>query len=64
MTLDLKVSSIACSGCIDTITKAIHEIDSTAIVNGDTQTKLVKIETNQSQDAIVSAITAVGHSVE
>jgi copper chaperone len=64
MTLDLKVSSIVCSGCIDTIIKAIKEIDSNAIVNGDTQTKVVKIETSQSQDAIVSAITAVGHSVE
>jgi copper chaperone len=63
MTLNLKVSSIVCSGCVDTITKAVKEIDSNAIISADPQTKLVKIETNQSQDAIISAITAVGHSV-
>jgi copper chaperone CopZ len=39
MTLQLKIPSIACSGCVDTITKAVQKLDADAIVNADTQTK-------------------------
>jgi copper chaperone len=63
MNLQLKVSSIVCSGCIDTITKAIKEVDPDAIVDADTQTKLVNIKTNKSSEAIARAIVAVGHQI-
>jgi copper chaperone len=64
MTLQLKVSSIACSGCVDTITKAVKEIDPAAIVNADTETKLVNIETSKPSEAIEQAIVAVGHQID
>ncbi|MGL5872128.1 MAG: heavy-metal-associated domain-containing protein [Xenococcaceae cyanobacterium] len=63
MNLQLKVSSIVCSGCIDTITKAVKDVDPDAIVDADTQTKLVKIETNKPSEAIEQAIVAVGHQI-
>ncbi|URD53412.1 heavy-metal-associated domain-containing protein [Chroococcidiopsis sp. CCNUC1] len=63
MTLQLKVSNMACSACGQTITKAIKAIDPTAIVQTDPKTKQVNIETQVSQAAVKEAITAAGYSV-
>jgi copper chaperone len=64
MALELKVPSIACSGCIDTITKAVIELDSSASVKGDVQGKSVSVETTASEDAVKEAIVKTGHTVE
>jgi copper chaperone len=63
MTLQLKVHSMACSACGDTITKAVMAIDSTARVQADPKTKLVKIETQASEAAIKNAVEAAGYPV-
>jgi copper chaperone len=63
MTLQFKVSSMACSACGDTITKAIKEVDPTATVQAEPKTKLVEIETQASSEAIAEAITAAGYTV-
>jgi copper chaperone len=63
MTLQLTVPNMACSACGETITKAIQAIDSTAIVNADPKTKLVSIETQQSETAIKQAIANAGYTV-
>jgi copper chaperone len=63
-TIELKVPSMACSACADTITKAINAIDTNATVNADLSTKLVKISTAQSEMAIKGAIAAAGYAVE
>jgi copper chaperone len=63
MALELKVPSIVCGGCVDTITKAIAELDSSATVKGDVQTKTVSVETTASEDAVKEAITKTGHTV-
>jgi len=61
MTLQLKVPKIACSACIDTITKAVTAIDPTAKVKADTKTKMVSVETQTSETAIKEAIAAAGY---
>ena len=63
-TIELKVPSIACSACADTITKAVNALDATATVNADLSTKLVKISTAQSEMAIKDAIAAAGYTAE
>ena len=63
MTLQLKVSNMACSACITTITNAITVIDPTAKVEADSKTKLVNIETQQSVAAIKQAIASAGYTV-
>ena len=63
MTLQLKVSNMACSACITTITNAITVIDPTAKVEADSKTKLVNIETQQSESAIKQAIALAGYTV-
>lgn len=64
MALELKVPTIVCNGCVDTITKAIMEVDSSASVKADVQTKSVSVETTASEAALKEAITKTGHTVE
>ncbi|MEX0271475.1 heavy-metal-associated domain-containing protein [Leptolyngbyaceae cyanobacterium UHCC 1019] len=64
MTLQFKVSNMACSACSDTITKAIHTVDSTANVQADPKTKLVNVETQAAESAIKAAVITAGYTVE
>ena len=61
MTLQLKVPTIACSACVDTITKAVTAIDPTAKVEADTKTKMVSVETQKPETVVKEAITAAGY---
>ncbi|MEE3716370.1 heavy-metal-associated domain-containing protein [Tumidithrix elongata RA019] len=63
MSIELKVPSIACSGCLDTVTKAIQSVDPTATVTGDATTKIVSVQAQISEDEIKAAIAAAGHTV-
>ncbi|NJK27770.1 MAG: heavy-metal-associated domain-containing protein [Coleofasciculaceae cyanobacterium SM2_3_26] len=64
MSLELKVPSIVCEGCADTITKAIQALDADAQVQVDLATKMVKVEGKPSEEAIKQAIAEKGHTVE
>lgn len=63
MTLKFTVSDLACSACVDTVTKAIQAIDTTAQVNADPTTKQVEVVTNTSEAAIKQAIVDAGYTV-
>lgn len=63
MTLQLTVPNLACSACVTTITNAVVAIDPAAKVEADPKTKLVNIETQQSETAIKNAITSAGYSI-
>jgi len=62
MTLQLKVPKLVCSGCVDTVTKAIQTVDANATVHANPKTKLVSVETQASNRAIEAAIAAVGYT--
>ena len=64
MKLELKVPSIVCEGCIDTIKKAIVNKDSNASVSGDVESKKVVVETETAASEIERAIADAGHTVE
>ncbi len=61
MILQLNVPKIACSACVATVTKAVQSVDATAKVEADTKTKMVRIETQQSEAAIKKAIADAGY---
>jgi len=61
MTLQLTVPKMACSACVNTITKAIKTVDPNATVQAEPKTKLVSVETQASQTAITEAIAAAGY---
>ncbi|WP_017715319.1 heavy-metal-associated domain-containing protein [Kamptonema formosum] len=64
MALELKVPSMVCQGCVDTVTKAIKTVDSDAGVNVDLDQKTVSVESQVSEESIKQAIVATGHTVE
>ncbi|NES77113.1 MULTISPECIES: heavy-metal-associated domain-containing protein [Okeania] len=64
MAIQLKVPSIACGGCADTITKAIKAQESEADVQVDVEQKIVTVETKASEESIKQAIVDAGHTVE
>ncbi len=63
MAILFSVPSIVCSGCGDTITKAIKTVDSDASVNVDVAAKTVTVEAEASEESIKQAIVVTGHTV-
>ncbi|MDJ0660902.1 MAG: heavy-metal-associated domain-containing protein [Crocosphaera sp.] len=64
MTITLKVPSIACGGCADTITKAIEGQKPDAKVSIDVDSKMVTVDSDASTETIKEIITEAGHTVE
>ena len=64
MTINLKVPSMVCDGCTETIKSAILTHEPKAQVDIDLSTKKVKIDTEASEASIRQVITAAGHEVE
>jgi copper chaperone len=63
MTFELTVPNLACSACVETVTKAVQSLDPVAQVSGDPKTKQVKITTSVTEAAIKDAITTAGYTV-
>ena len=61
MTIQLKVPGIACSACVNTVTKAIKTVDANATVEADTKTKIVNVQSQQSEDKIKEIIAEAGY---
>lgn len=64
MSVQLKVPSMVCQGCVDTITKVIKTEDSDAKVDVKLEEKLVTVDASMSEESIKQLITSVGHTVE
>lgn len=64
MALKLKVPSIVCDGCAETITETITTMEPDAKVNVDVKAKTVTVEATASEETIKQAIVATGHTVE
>ena len=64
MTITLKVPSISCGGCADTITKAITGQKPEAKVSVDVEAKMVTVESSASTETIKEIITEAGDTVE
>ena len=64
MTINLKVPSMVCDGCVDTVKEAIvtHEPEAKVDINLDI--KQVTVETEASEASIKQIIMAAGHTVE
>ncbi|MGB3294433.1 MAG: heavy-metal-associated domain-containing protein [Phormidesmis sp.] len=63
MSMTLKVPSIKCEGCGDTITKEIKVHDDQATVKVDIPNKTVEVDSEMSEESVKEAITATGHEV-
>lgn len=64
MTINLKVPSMVCDGCVDTVKEAIATHEPQAKVEIDLASKQVTVDTDASESSIKQIITAAGHTVE
>ncbi|YAI82662.1 MAG: heavy-metal-associated domain-containing protein [cyanobacterium endosymbiont of Rhopalodia sterrenbergii] len=64
MNITLKVPSIACQACANTITKAIQNENPETAISVDVSTKIVTIETTVSEETIRKIIEGTGHTIE
>ena len=64
MPITIKVPTIACEVCANTITKAIENNISNAQVSVDVETKLVTIENDIDEDTLKEIIIEAGHEPE
>ncbi|MBF2072967.1 MAG: heavy-metal-associated domain-containing protein [Synechococcales cyanobacterium C42_A2020_086] len=62
--MQIKVPSIVCEGCIETLTKAVTKLDPNAKVTGDLANKTLTIDTTADVAAVKAAMVEVGHSPE
>lgn len=63
MTMQFKVPSITCEGCVDTIKKEILTHEPEAQVSGDVTQKTISVDTQASEESVKQMIVAVGHEV-
>ncbi|MFN3927529.1 MAG: copper chaperone [Pseudanabaenaceae cyanobacterium] len=59
--MEISVPTIACQGCIDTLTKAIQTADPSAIVIGDVPNKKITVTSSKSLEELKVIITSTGH---
>ncbi len=64
MPITLKVPSIACDVCAETITKAIKNDEPSAKVKIDVANKIVTVETEAPETKIKDSIISAGHTIE
>lgn len=64
MALKLKVPTIVCSGCANTIKEAITTVDPDAKVDVDVEAKTVTLESQAAEESFKQAIVATGHTIE
>lgn len=64
MSLSIKVPSIVCEGCGNTITTAIESQQNDAKVTVDVTNKIVTVETSATAEKIKSIIESTGHTPE
>lgn len=61
MTLNLTVPKLACSDCVDTITRAVKTVDPDATVQAEPKTKQVVITTQAPATDIKDTLAQVGY---
>ncbi len=60
----VRVTDIHCDACVRSMTSAVRELDQTASVYADLDTKLVRVTTTADDAAVTQALESAGFTVE
>ena len=55
------VPKMSCGGCVNTIKKAILQVDERAVVEVSLPTKTVSVQTGSSEEVIIKAMSDAGY---
>ena len=64
MSHELTVTDMKCSGCEESVTEAVAEIDGVSGISADHETDSVTVDGDADQGAVREAIEGAGFSVE
>lgn len=59
--MQLHIENMTCSGCVRTVTRAIHSVDSAATVNADPEHHTVEVGTSAPRAEIETALANAGY---
>ena len=59
--MELKIENMTCGGCAKSVTKAIQSVDTNAKIMTDPTSRLVKIDTTVSSDALQKVLEEAGY---
>ena len=59
--MQFKIQNMTCGGCASSVTKAIHAVDPTAVIETDTAARLVTLKTTATASAIQQALQTAGY---
>jgi copper chaperone len=60
---ELRVDGMTCSGCANSVKKAVQMVDGNADVNVDLVSKTVSVKSDAALDKVKSAIDGAGYTV-
>ena len=60
--IEFKIDSMSCGHCVGVITKTVKQLDPAATVQADVSSKIVKVASAQSRDALAAALTGAGYA--
>ncbi len=61
MTIELTLKDMSCGHCVKTVTQTVHQVDPSAEVKIDLDTKRVRIETSGDAEAFKRALAEEGY---
>jgi len=59
--MQLHIENMTCSGCVRTVTRAIHSVDPGATVHADPEHHTVEVGTSAPRAGIEAALAAAGY---
>jgi copper chaperone len=59
--MQLHIENMTCSGCVRTVTRAIHSVDPAATVHADPEHHTVEVETSAPRAGIEAALADAGY---
>jgi len=59
--IELTVNDMTCGGCVNSVTKAVKALDSSADVRVDLATKRVSVDGKLSEQDVIRALDAAGY---
>lgn len=59
--MQLNIEDMSCGGCVSNITEALKQLDASATVVADLETRSIEVSTNATEDQVREALSTAGY---
>jgi len=56
-----QIPKMSCGGCVDTISKALKQVDESAVIECDLAGRTVKVDSEKDRQALADAMSSAGY---